>query len=129
MLHGEIGVGRLVPLPLMGEGMVRLADMMLNIGNAQDGVVLIDEIENGLHYTILHKVWEAIEQATREFNTQLFATTHSLECIIAAHRAFSKSEKYDFRLHRLDLIDDLIHVVTYDKDSLEAAIETGLEVR
>lgn len=109
ILHGDIGIGRLVPLPVMGEGMCRITSLILRIANAPGGVVLIDEIENGLHYSVLSKVWEAIGKAARDFKTQVFATTHSLECIIAAHEAFSKSEEYDFRLHRLDWINGKIH--------------------
>jgi hypothetical protein len=129
MIHGDIGLGRLVPLPVMGEGMARLASLVLAIGNAPNGVVLVDEIENGLHHSILPKVWRAIGEVARQFNTQVFATTHSLECIVAAHRAFSESERYDFRLHRLERVHETIHAVTYDPETLEAAIETGLEVR
>jgi len=64
-----------------------------------------------------------------EFNVQVFATTHSLECIMAAHRAFSGGNTYDFRLHRLEDVDGKIRAVTYDRESLEAAIDMGLEVR
>ena len=129
MLHGDIGLGRLVPLPIMGEGMARLASLVLAVGNAPNGVVLVDEIENGLHHSILSKVWRAIGEVARQFDTQLFATTHSLECIVAAHRAFSESGRYDFRLHRLERINETIRAVSYDQETLEAAIETGLEVR
>ena len=129
MLHGDIGMGRLVPLPVMGEGMVRLASLVLHIGNAPNGVVLVDEIENGLHHSILPKVWRAIGEVAREFNAQVFATTHSLECIVAAHKAFAESGLYDFRLYRLERGEETIRAVTYDREALEAAIETGLEVR
>lgn len=129
ILQGDIGLSRPIPLPLMGGGMVRLASLVLHIGNAPNGVVLVDEIENGLHHSILPKVWRAIGEVAREFNTQVFATTHSLECITAAHKAFAESELYDFRLHRLERIEETIRAVTYDREALEAAIETGLEVR
>ena len=109
--------------------MVRLASLVLHIGNAPNGVVLVDEIENGLHHSILPKVWRAIGEVAREFNTQVFATTHSLECIVAAHKAFAGSGLYDFRLHRLERRKATIRAVTYDQEALEAAIETGLEVR
>jgi len=129
MLHGDIGLGRLLPLPAMGEGMVRLASLVLAIGNTPNGVVLVDEIENGLHHSILPKVWQAVGEVARQFNIQVFATTHSLECIVAAHRAFSEKERYDFRLHRLERVNETIRAVTYDQETLEAAIETNLEVR
>lgn len=129
IIHGDIGIGRLMPLPLMGGGMVRLTTFVLHIVNAPKGVVLIDEIENGLHHSVMKNVWKAIGSVAREFNTQVFATTHSRECIIAAHRAFSESDIYDFHLHRLERINSSIVSITYDKETLEAAIETGLEVR
>jgi AAA domain, putative AbiEii toxin, Type IV TA system len=129
ILHGDIKIDRLMPLPLLGEGMGRLASLVLLIANAEHGVVLVDEIENGLHYSILTKVWTAIRGVAREFDTQVFATTHSLECINAAHEAFSHGDEYDFRLYRLDRRDSTVDVTTYDKETLAAALEIGLEVR
>ena len=129
MIHGDIGIGKLIPLPLLGDGMARLASLVLAIGNAPNGVVLVDEIENGLHHTILPQVWKAIWRVARQFNTQIFATTHSLECIKAAHKTFSQTEQYDFRLHRLERVNKTLRVVTYDQETLEAAIEMNLEVR
>lgn len=129
MLHGEIGLSRLMPLALMGGGMVRLAAIVANIFNAKGGVALIDEFGNGLHYSILAQVWRAIGKIARQLNTQIFATTHSFECIVAAHTAFSEEFVYDFRLHRLERIKDTIQAVTYNQEALEGAIDTGLEVR
>jgi hypothetical protein len=129
MLHGDIGTGRPMPLPLMGDGMVRLASFVLRIANAPGGVVLVDEIENGLHHSIMPKLWTAIGDTAREFNTQVFATTHSLECIKAAHRAFTEGEKYDFRVHRLEHTKKGIKAVTYDQEDLDVAFEMSMEVR
>lgn len=129
VLHGDIGGNRLIPLPLMGGGIVRLAGLATDIGNAANGIALIDEIENGLHHSVLAKVWQAVGEVARRFNTQVFATTHSWECIVAAHKAFKRNATYDFRLHRLELVKGGIRVVTYSQEALEAAIETGLEVR
>ncbi|WP_293155397.1 ATP/GTP-binding protein [Okeania sp. SIO2C9] len=100
MIHGDIGADHLIPVSLMGEGMGRLLSIILSIMNAKEGTVLIDEIENGIHHSVMEKVWQSIAVATRKSNTQLFATTHSYECIRAAHKAFSNSELYDFRYFR-----------------------------
>jgi len=128
-IHGDIGIGRLVPLPVMGGGIARLAGLVLSISNASNGVVLIDEIENGLHYSVLMSVWLAVAEAAREFGTQVFATTHSLECIKAAHEAFAGDVECDFRLHRLEKTDDGIRAVTFSRKQLATAIATDLEVR
>lgn len=130
MIHGDIGLDQMLPLPLMGEGLGRLTSLLLTIANAPHGVILIDELENGFHYSLLSKVWQAIGDAARRFDTQIFATTHSWECIWNAHRAFVESGTHDdFRLHRLDRINDEISVVTYDREKLETSIAMGLEVR
>jgi len=129
IIHGEIGLGRPLPLPLMGEGMARIASLLLSIGTYRGGIVLIDEIENGLHHLVLEKVWSAIATAAREFDVQIFATTHSLECIKAFNEAFSKGEIYDFKLYRLERNDDKIDTVDYDKETLDSAMGMDMEVR
>lgn len=129
ILHASLNGNRPIPLPLMGEGLVRLTTFVVNIANAPNGVLLIDEIENGLHHSIMQKVWKVISKAARQYNTQVFATTHSFECIQAAHNALSEGKTYDFRLHRLDRKENTAKVTTYDKKTISAAIETELEVR
>lgn len=129
MIHADIGATRLVPVPLIGDGISRLLSIALAIANAQDGILLVDEIENGLYYGVMVDVWKAIAVLTRQFNVQLFATTHSEECIRAAHQAFTEDSNYDFRLHRLEWMKNTIRAVTYEKETLGAALEAGLEVR
>lgn len=129
IIHCDISIGRLIPVMYLGEGAARLLSIVLAIGTARDGVVLIDEIENGFHYSILKEVWNVIAHAARENNVQVFATTHSWECIDAAHQAFGQGENYDFALHRLDRIDGEIRAITYDREALSAATKHVLEVR
>lgn len=129
ILHGDIGIDRLIPIPMMGGGIVRLLNLNIFIGNAENGVVLIDEIENGIHYSIMPKVWQSLAESARQFNTQIFATTHSWECIVSAHKSFSNNGYNDFRLHRLEKIKDDIKAISYDKESLDAAVRSGIEVR
>ena len=90
---------------------------------------MIDEIENGFHHSVLSLVWAAIGEAARRYDTQVFATTHSFECIEAAHEAFCENRPYAFRLHRLDRVENETKVITYDQETLGAAIRSGLEVR
>ena len=128
-VYGDIGASRLIPLPLLGEGMTRVFALVLAISVSPNGVVLKDEFENGLHYSVLRLVWKAIAEAARHWDTQIFATTHSFECIRAAHDAMEEAGVYDFRLHRLDRIDGEIRAVSYDREMLTTALVTDLEVR
>src|SRR5262249_6882137 len=123
LIHGSIGLDRLVPLPLMGEGIRRLFSILLAISHVPSGMVLIDEIENGLHYSVMKDVWKAIAAAARQMDVQVFATTHSYECIQAAHEAITASGTYDLRLFRLDRVNDEIQVAAYDQDVLGYATE------
>jgi len=131
VIHGDIGLGRLVPLPVMGDGMARVFSHLVGIGYAPKGVVLVDEIDNGLHSSVLPRFWRTIAEFARQFDVQVFATTHSFECIEAAHRAFDEELgfEYDFRLHRLDWVNGNIVAKTYDRDALRASLDMGLEVR
>ena len=129
MLYVDIGSGQLVPLLYMGEGTAYVLSWLLAIKTAEDGTVLIDEFENGLHYTALVDAWKAVGAAARQSNVQVFATTHSWECVVAAHRAFAESHEYDFRLHRLERRDGEVVALTYDKEQLATSIDANLEVR
>lgn len=129
MIHGDLGLHHLVPVALMGEGMRRLVSIVLAITTAQGGRVLIDEIENGLHYSVIKDVWFAIAQAARTADVQVFATTHSWECIQAAHRAFKDSPPYDFRYSRLDRRGEDIVVKSFDERMLDTVEKSDLEVR
>ena len=99
LIWGDIGLSELVPLPVMGEGMTRIARLVLAISATPNGVVVADEIENGLHHSVLPKVWQVVDTTAKQFNTQIFATTHSFECIEAAQPFLCSG---DFLLHRLE---------------------------
>ena len=130
IIHGDIGLNRLLPLPLLGDGIGRVLSISLAIMSASDGVILLDEVENGLHYSIHSKVWSSIDLISEEFNVQVFATTHSSECVTAAHNAFGNGKSQNFRLHRLDKKDNgEISVTTYGKNELKTAVESEFEVR
>jgi hypothetical protein len=129
IIYGDIGIGRMIPLALMGDGLVRLASLVVRIATAPGGVVLVDEVENGLYHTALCKVWSAIGEAARRFNVQVFATTHSWECLRAAHRAFEASSAYDLGLYRLERTNGDIRAVAYDRETIGTSIEANLEVR
>lgn len=127
-VFADVGQRRLVSLAHMGMGVGRLFTYATSIGSAPGGVVLIDEVENGLHHATLPSVWRALIDAARRFDVQLIVTTHSLECTVAAHEAFRDTD-YDLSLIRLDRLNGEIVAKQYSQDALEGALKTGLEVR
>ena len=118
----------------MGEGMNRFAHFIMTIKAEGLKILLIDEIENGIHHSAQKDVWQTIGKAARDQDIQVFATTHSLEMIRAAYEAFSEENKLDeFRYHRLDRKDETgdIEAVTYNEPALDAlaSFDFDFEVR
>ena len=128
-IYADLGTGRLIPVQLMGAGMSHILSLALAIASNPGGIVLVDEIENGLHYTVMEKVWRAIGAFARHYDVQLFATTHSRECVYYAHRAFEADEEEEMRFFRIDRARGKLRAVMYDKEMREAAFEVGVGIR
>ncbi len=133
IIHAYIdGMSRPMPVQLLGEGFNRILGLALSMNEAAGGLLLIDEIENGLHYRIQKEVFPNLLTLAREFDVQIFATTHSSECIMAAHSALVKQDWQDdddFIFYRLDRIDGGTKAVGFDDEMLETADKFNMEIR
>ena len=126
MIRVDIGLPELVPLSAMGEGMTRIARIVLAMSSVRGGVVLVDEIETGIHHSIMKNLWEVVVKAARTFDVQVFATTHSFECLVAAQEALSDG----WRFHRLERNEDgSSRCVSFDLEDVDVVVRHGLEVR
>ena len=72
-----------LPLSLFGDAMNRVAYIMLKLVNSEYKILLVDEIENGIHHTSQREFWRVLFRLAVELDTQIFATTHSLEMLQA----------------------------------------------
>jgi AAA15 family ATPase/GTPase len=81
-----------MPLSLFGDALNRIVQIILSIANNRGSVILIDEVENGIHHTAQREFWTYLFKIAKEFDVQVFATTHSLEMI----KAFSEVAGKDF---------------------------------
>jgi hypothetical protein len=75
------GVDERIPLGSLGDGMRRIMALAMGLASSQGGNFFVDEIDTGLHYSILSDMWKMIIRRAVETNTQVFATTHSWDCI------------------------------------------------
>ncbi|UCE07503.1 MAG: ATP-binding protein [bacterium] len=93
--------------------------------------ISIDEIENGFHYSSQEILWNVIINFVKEFNVQIFATTHSLECVKACSSAYSRlyPQEDDLRLFRIERQKDNFDVISYDNTLLESSLNSNWEVR
>lgn len=114
-------------LSAMGDGINRILTVILAMLNCKDGVFLIDEFDTGLHYSVQTKLWQMVYQLAENLNIQVFATTHSNDCI----KSFIEADKKQMgKLIRLEKSEDGIVAVPFnDRERLEFAIENDVEVR
>ena len=118
-----------VPLLSLGEGMNRLFGIALALTSARDGILLIDEVEIGLHYSVMPDVWRLIFQVAQRLNVQVFATTHSWDCIEAFERAAREDENADGELIHLMNKNGKVFAVLYDEQELQIVTRELIEVR
>lgn len=117
-----------VPLRSYGDGINRQFGIILSLCNARDGILLIDEFENGLHYSVQPLVWKTIFQLAKDMNVQVFATTHSRDCVHAFQEAANESPE-EGRLIRLTRKNDMVIPTVFAEDELQIVAENDIEVR
>lgn len=82
--HGWLTVsGETVALDAMGDGMKRMLFVAGAMTLARGGVVLLDNIDMGLHHRVVPQMWQHVAAVAQRLNTTVFATTHSLDCVHA----------------------------------------------
>jgi AAA15 family ATPase/GTPase len=119
-----------VPLRAMGDGINRVLSIALGLVNSDNGYLLIDEFENGLHYSVQKQLWEIVFLLSEVLNIQIFATTHSEDCIKAFAEVLSAAKYSDAgKLFRLEKNLDNIVVVEYNSQELAIASEYKIETR
>lgn len=118
-----------IPLRSLGEGMNRLFGMTLALVNSKDGLLLLDEVESGLHYSVQPDVWRLIFETSHRLNVQVFATTHSMDCIEAFQRAAEENQQEEGVLIRLKDQKGQIVVTEFDERRLGIATREEIEVR
>ena len=123
------GDTRPAPLRSLGEGAIRMFDVSLALANSRGGFLLIDEAENGIHHTSQREYWRIVLQTARENNVQVFATTHSWDCVRGFAQAAAENEEVESVLVRLEKEEDGLRAVRYSERKLRIAAEQGIEVR
>ena len=130
VIHAYIdGRDRPIPVQLLGEGFNRMLGLALAMHEAAGGLVLIDEIENGLHYSVHQEVFSTLMQLADAFDVQILATTHSAECIRAAYEAVGRKYEKEFAFYRLTSVEDDVKATPFYGEKIETAVEFNMEIR
>lgn len=111
--------------------MERAMSIGLGLAGGEDGLTLIDEIENGIHYSAQPKLWRMIFETAQELDVQVFATTHSYDCVQAFQQVSGEHEEEGMliSLRRKRSDPEEIVAVPIEEEELEYAVETHTDVR
>ena len=120
---------RPVPLKSLGDGVTRLFAAGLALVNSRDGFLVVDEAENGIHYSVQRDFWRIILLAAHQHNVQVLATTHSRDCVNGFARAATELDDVEGVLVRLERDGDELRAVEYTEGELKTAAEQDIEVR
>jgi hypothetical protein len=123
------GMEQPLPLGTLGGGMEHLLALSLSLSSARKGFLCIDEIDTGLHYTVMVDMWRLVVETAERLDVQVFVTTHSLDCVRALARLRRRYPEVAeaVTLHRVE--KDASRTVVYDVDEIVVAAEGHIEVR
>jgi len=113
-----------------GDGIKHFLSIVLSLYLNENKIIYLDEIENGIHYTNYDRLWEIILSISKQQNVQVFATTHSKECIESYARVAKKLEDEEITFIELGKNkEDEIKAMVYPYEWFIDEVEQNHEVR
>ncbi len=126
----DVGLARRIPVNMMGDGARKIVSLLTAVYDCKDGALLVDEISNGFHYSVMCNLWNVLINAAIRNNTQLFVTTHDVDSIKGLRDAALENYKdivAAFKLLKTD--DDELKAYHYSLESLDYSINQEIEIR
>ncbi len=118
-----------VPIDSYGDGMRRLLALSLSLVRAAEGVLLVDEIDTGLHWAVMEEMWNLVVDAAMTSSIQVFATTHSLDCIIGLAALLRKRPDLADAVSIQKIERQLDRSVSFGADEIITAADLSIELR
>lgn len=118
-----------IPIGSMGDGMWRLLAMAIAITQCKGGVLLVDEIDTGLHHTVMSDMWTLIFNAAKEFDVQIFATTHSYDCVFSLAKICSDEDSATNEVTIQRIEHGKQNSIAYSENEIRIVADRKLEVR
>ena len=126
----DVGLAKRIPVNMMGDGARKIVSLLTAVYDCKDGALLVDEISNGFHYSVMCNLWKVLINAAIRNNTQLFVTTHDVDSIKGLRDAALDSFKDIVATFKfLKTNDDDLMAYHYSLESLDYSINQEIEVR
>lgn len=127
-VYVDLGLPSLIPLAACGEGFVRFFSIIVEVTSCRQGLLLIDEIDNGLHHSVMERLWKLLGKMCVDHEVQLVATTHNDELVMSAVDSFV-SQPEDLAVFRVDRTDKGHKAVRYDEELMASVRDAEFEIR
>lgn len=123
------GSSQRIPIGNLGDGIWRILGLALALVSAENGILLIDEIDTGLHFTVLEKMWKLVKETSQRLNVQVFATTHSRDAYesLASIARPTVTTDSTVTIQRIDKSRSTS--IAFTEQEIIASAEYGTEVR
>lgn len=118
-----------VPIKTMGDGMNRLFGLGMALACAKGGILLVDEIENGIHWSVLPEVWKFVVKVAKRLDVQVFATTHSNDCLKAFQMGTKGDPDMDGVAVRIEKKNGEFSAEIFDEKRLAVIVKEEIEIR
>ena len=113
-----------------GDGLKHYISIICALYACENGYLFIDEIDNGIHYSQLDRLWEIILTLSKKTNCQVFASTHSKEMLEAFARVAEKQVEQDISYTILVKNNQQeLKTISLDYEMLLDSVKQGHEVR
>jgi predicted ATP-dependent endonuclease of OLD family len=118
-----------VPIGSMGDGIWRMLGLALSTVSTANGVLFVDEIDTGLHFTAMSDMWKLVWETAKRLNVQVFATTHSSDCWTSLANIANQdtSPEDGITIQRIERGQDVS--VVFSESEIVIAAKRGIEVR
>ena len=116
-----------IPIGSMGDGMWRMLAIAIALTQCRGGILLVDEIDTGLHYSVMAQMWRLIFNTAKELDVQVFATTHSYDCVYSLAQICPTDSANPVTVHRIEA--DKKNSIPYDEEEITVAAAREIEVR
>ena len=128
----DIGLEKLIPIQLLGDGARKFFALIVSLYSCRNGVLLVDEIDNGLYYSVMKKLWKIVFKTAEQFNVQLYATTHNIDSLQGLEKVLSDDNEFQNQVSLYKLIhrdDDSMRILHYDYESFSTLLQNENDIR
>jgi len=118
-----------IPIGSMGDGIWRMLGIALSLVSARGGILLVDEIDTGLHYSVMADMWRMVRDTAERLDVQVFATTHSRDCVesLAAISRSDVTNNSEVSIQRIERNSS--QAISFTERDIVIAAKRAIEIR